>query len=128
MPLRIVESQPGDVTLLALSGMLRIGLEADELKKRLQAVVNRKTNNIIMNLGELNYIDSYGLGELVACLTTVKKSGGSLKITKPTEFVRDVLRTTRLDSLFESYDSDEQALASFAPPGRADAGGQGTAQ
>jgi anti-anti-sigma factor len=125
MALRIVESQLGDVALLTLSGILRMGLETGELKERLQKLVTQKTNNIIMNLDELTYIDSYGLGELVACLTTVKKSGGSLKLTKPTEFVRDVLRTTRMDSLFASYDSDEEALASFSLQDRADSSEQG---
>ena len=117
MALQIEESQRGDVTLLRLNGILRIGPEAEELKARLQTLVTQKKSNIVMNLGELTYIDSYGLGELVACLTAVKKSGGAFKLAQPTEFVRDVLRTTRLDSLFASYTSDDEALASFASQG-----------
>ncbi len=120
MPLRIVESQLGDVALLTLSGSLRMGLEAEQLQARLQALVTRQAHNIILNVSELTYIDSYGLGELVACLTTAKKNGGSLKLVKPTEFVCDVLRTTRLDSLFKSYTTDEEARASFSRPERAD--------
>jgi anti-sigma B factor antagonist len=128
MALDIVESQQGDVTVLTLSGMLRMGLEADQLKSRLQALMARNRTNILLNVDELSFIDSYGLGELVASLTTVKKSGGSLKLTKPTEFVREVLRTTRLTSLFASYDSEAEALASFSLPDRADSRERGTEQ
>jgi anti-sigma B factor antagonist len=79
-----------------------------------------------MNIGQLNFIDSHGLGELVGCLSTLKKSGGSLKLVKPTEFVRDILRTTRLDTLLVSYKSDEDALASILEQDRAESGEQGT--
>ena len=125
MLLRIVESQLGNVTVLTLSGHLTMGRQAEELKQRLQTLVADKKNNIIMNIDEVAYIDSYGLGELVACLTAARKSGGSLKLVKPTEFVRDVLRTTRLDTLFALYDSDEEALASFTLPDQAESGEQG---
>lgn len=126
MALLIVESQLGDVTLLKLNGQLTMGLDAGELKERMQKLVTEAKINVIMNLGELNFIDSSGLGELVACLTTLKKSGGSLKLAKPTEFVRAILRTTRLDSLLVSYESDEDALTSFSLQDRPESGELGT--
>lgn len=113
MALAIDESQLGNVTLLKLSGQLTMGLESGELKQRIQKLVTEGKINVIMNIGELNFIDSYGLGELVACLSALKKSGGSLTLAKPTEFVRDILRTTRLNTLLVSYESDEDALASI---------------
>ena len=118
MALLIVESQEGDVTLLRLSGQLTMGLDSGELKQRIQKLVSESKTNVILNLGELGFLDSYGLGELVACLTTLKKRGGSLKLAQPTEFVRDILRMTRLNSLFAAYESQEDALASFSQPGR----------
>lgn len=128
MALQIVESRVGDVAVLTVGGLLRIGGEAEELKERLQQVIAQGTNNILMSAGQLTYIDSFGLGELVACLTTVRKSGGSLKLAQPTEFVRDVLRITRLDRVFELYDSDEAALASFSTPDQADSKEPGSEQ
>jgi len=122
MALLIDESQVGDVTLLKLSGQLTMGLESGELKQRIQKLATEAKINVIMNIGELNFIDSYGLGELVACLSTLKKSGGSLTLAKPTEFVRDILRTTRLNTLLVSYESDEDALASILRKDRADSG------
>jgi anti-sigma B factor antagonist len=124
MALQIKESPLGDAVLLKLSGTLRMGLESGELKQRSQKLVDQKATRIIMNLEELTYIDSYGLGELVSSLTVVKKSGGALKLVKPTEFVRDVMRATRLDSLFEFYDSNEAALAAFSQD-NANSGEQG---
>jgi anti-sigma B factor antagonist len=122
MALLIDESQLGDVTLLKLRGQLTMGLDSGELKQRMQKLVTEAKINVIMNIGELNFIDSYGLGELVACLSTLKKSGGSLKLARPTEFVREVLRTTRLNSLLVSYESDEDALASILLQDRAESG------
>jgi anti-sigma B factor antagonist len=122
MALLIDESQAGDVTLLKLSGQLTMGLESGELKQRMQKLATEAKINVIMNIGELNFIDSYGLGELVACLTTLKKSGGSLILSQPTEFVRDILRTTRLNTLLVSYESDEEALASILREDRANSG------
>lgn len=122
MALQIDESQVGDVTLLKLNGQLTMGLESDELKQRMQKLVTEGEINVIMHIGELNFIDSYGLGELVACLSTLKKSGGSLILVKPTEFVRDVLQTTRLNTLLVSYESDEEALANILRKDRAGSG------
>jgi len=126
MALVIDESQLGDVTLLKLSGQLTMGLDSGALKQKMQKLVTEAKINVIMNIGQLNFIDSHGLGELVGCLSTLKKSGGSLKLVKPTEFVRDILRTTRLDTLLVSYKSDEDALASILEQDRAESGEQGT--
>ncbi|REK17431.1 MAG: anti-sigma factor antagonist [Planctomycetota bacterium] len=114
--LDIKERQADDVTVLKLSGQLTMGLASSGLKEQLDAAVAQGRRHILLSVAELSYIDSYGLGELVACLTTVKKSGGALKLAGPTPFVRDVMRTTRLDTLFETYGSEEEALASFNEP------------
>src|SRR6476659_6735879 len=74
MALVIEESQLGDVTLLKLSGQLTMGLDSGALKQKMQKLVTEGKINAIMNIGQLNFIDSYGLGELVACLSTLKKS------------------------------------------------------
>jgi anti-sigma B factor antagonist len=114
MALLIVESQLGDVALLKLSGQLTMGLEVEALQERVQKLVAEAKTNVIMNLDGVGFMDSSGLGELVSCLTILKKSGGSLKLAQPTEFVREVLRKTRLDSLLVCYESDEDARASFS--------------
>ena len=123
--LNIAEVQQGDAVLLTLSGHLTMGDSSGGLKTHLEGVVPAKGNNIIINLAELTYVDSYGVGELVACLTTIKKSGGALRLVNPTEFVREVLHTTRLDTLFTICDTDEEAAASIARQDQADAGEQG---
>jgi anti-sigma B factor antagonist len=125
MVLRIVESELGDVAVVTLSGQLTMGREAEELKERFQRLVAEKRMSILVNIDEVSYIDSYGVGELVALLSAVKKSGGSLKLVKPSDFVREVLRTTRLDTLFALYDSEEEALADFTRPDQAASGEQG---
>ena len=120
MALKIDEARRGDVTLLALTGHVTMGPEASGLKDRVGKLVAAGNNRVVMNLEAVNYIDSFGLGEMVACLTTIKKSGGSLALVRPDEFVRQVLRTTRLDTVFSLYDSDEAAVAGFDAPDRAD--------
>ena len=103
----------GEVKVLELSGKITIG-EGDVLLRKLtDEVLAAGTRKIIMNLGSLKYIDSSGIGELVSCYTTIKNKGGSLRLANLHSKIYSLLQLTALITVFEIYDSVEDALQSF---------------
>lgn len=114
MRLQIDSREVSGVTVLDLDGQLVMGIETQTLCDRVHQLIAEQKTKILINAGKIFYIDSFGVGELVACLTTAVKNGGSLKFASPSDFVRDVLRAVRLMNVLELYDTEEEAIASFA--------------
>ena len=111
--MKIEERTVGDVTILELQGKLLIG-EGDEiLREKINSLVDAGKTKIIMNLAEVPYMDSAGLGEVVRCYTTVSRKNGKLKLLNLTKRLQDLLAITKLLTVFETYDSEDEAVKSF---------------
>ena len=112
--MQIEERMVGDVVLLDLKGKITLG-EGDELlKDKVNSLVNQGHKKIILNLAGVPYIDSAGLGEVVRTYTTVSRQNGSLKLLSLTKRITDLLSITKLLTVFETYDSENDAVRSFA--------------
>ncbi len=112
--LYINERQAGDVTILDLKGRLRVGGNAVAMHKSIRNLVLEKKNRILLNLADVTYIDSCGLGELVASQISVENKGGEIKLVGLTEMLRELFSVTRLLTVFDIYDNEADALQSFA--------------
>jgi anti-sigma B factor antagonist len=105
--------QAGDVTILDLSGEVRIGEGNVSLRDSIRKLADGGRKNILLNLGGVKYIDSTGIGELIANYTTVSRQGGQLKLLNLTDRVQNLLVITKLLTVFDSYDNEAEALKSF---------------
>src|SRR6185295_394277 len=113
--MKIVERQVNGVTILDLHGKILIGEGDDALREAVTKLVEGETTkNIVLNLADVPYVDSAGLGEIVRCYTTVSKKGGRLKLLNLTKKIQDLLSITKLLTVFETYDSEDEAVRSFA--------------
>jgi len=111
--MQIDERMVGDVVVLDLKGKITLG-EGDELlKDKVNSLVNQGHKKIVLNLADVPYIDSAGLGEVVRTYTTVSRQGGSLKLLNLTKRITDLLSITKLLTVFETYDTEQEALTSF---------------
>ncbi|HEU4510520.1 MAG TPA: STAS domain-containing protein [Pyrinomonadaceae bacterium] len=114
MPELDVRPRPaGDVTILDLSGEVRIGEGAVALRDGIRKLVDQGKNKILLNLGGVKYIDSTGIGELIANYTTVSRQGGQLKLLNLTDRVQNLLVITKLLTVFDAYENEAEALKSF---------------
>lgn len=112
--LYINERRTGDVTVLDLKGRLRVGGNTVALHKSIRALILEKKTRILLNLAGVSFIDSCGLGELVASQVSVENKGGELKLTGLTEALRELLTITRLLTVFDVCESEAEALQKFA--------------
>jgi len=104
----------GEIVVLDLKGKITLG-EGDELlKDKVNSLVNQGHRKIVLNLAAVPYIDSAGLGEIVRTYTTVSRQGGSLKLLNLTKRITDLLAITKLLTVFETYDSENDAVRSFS--------------
>ena len=111
--MKIEERASGDVMILDLKGKLTIG-EGDELlKDKINSLIQQGHRKLLMNLEGVPYVDSAGLGEIVRTYTTVSRQGGSLKLLNLTKRIEDLLAITKLLTVFDTYDSEQEALDSF---------------
>jgi anti-sigma B factor antagonist len=112
--MEIDERAVGDVIVLDLKGRITLG-EGDELlKDKVNSLVNQGHRKVILNLAQVPYIDSAGLGEIVRTYTTVSRQGGSLKLLNLTKRITDLLSITKLLTVFETFDSEHDAIKSFS--------------
>ena len=112
--MQIEERTVGDVLILDVKGRITLG-EGDEiLKDKVNSLLNQGLKNIVLNLAEVPYIDSAGLGEIVRTYTTVSRQGGSLKLLSLTKRITDLLAITKLLTVFETYESENEAVQSFS--------------
>ena len=112
--MQIEERKVGDVVVLDLKGQITLG-EGDELlKDKINSLVNQGFKKLLLNLAAVPYIDSAGLGEIVRTYTTVSRQGGSLKLLNLTKRITDLLSITKLLTVFETFDSEGDAIKSFS--------------
>lgn len=115
--LYINERRAGEVSILDLKGRLRVGGNSLALHKSIRSLILEKKTQILLNLAGVTYIDSCGLGELVASQVSVENKGGEIKLIGITETLRELLTATRLLAVFNTYDSETDAIKSFASDG-----------
>ena len=112
--MQISERAVGEVMVVDLKGKITLG-EGDELlKDKVNSLVNQGHKKIVLNLADVPYIDSAGLGEVVRTYTTVSRQGGSLKLLNLTKRITDLLSITKLLTVFETFDSENEAIRSFS--------------
>jgi anti-sigma B factor antagonist len=112
--MQIDQRAVGDVVVLDLKGRVTLG-EGDELlKDKVNSLLNQNQKKIVLNLAEVPYIDSAGLGEIVRTYTTVSRQGGNLKLLNLTKRITDLLSITKLLTVFETFESENDAVRSFA--------------
>ena len=112
--MQIDERSAGDVTVLDLKGRMTMG-EGDELlKDKVNSLILQGRKKLVLNLADVPYVDSAGLGEIVRTYTTVTKQGGSLKLANLTTRITDLLSITKLLTVFDTYDSEADAVRSFS--------------
>jgi anti-sigma B factor antagonist len=111
--MQIEERVVGDVTILDLKGKITLGEGDEALKAKINALTTGNRRSILLNLEGVPYIDSAGLGEVVRTYTTVSRQGGQLKLVNLTKRITDLLSITKLLTVFETFDSEDEALKSF---------------
>ena len=111
--MNLIQRDVQGVTVLDLVGKLTAGENADKLGGRVATLVADGRTQVVLNLGQLNYMDSSGLGQMIACYSKLKKAGAVVKLAQTTTRIQDLLAITKLVTVFDSYDTEALALASF---------------
>ena len=112
--MQIDERSVGDVMVLDVKGKVTLGEGDEMLKDKVNSLVNQGHKKIVLNLADVPYIDSAGLGEVVRTYTTVSRQGGSLKLLNLTKRITDLLSITKLLTVFETFESENDAVRSFS--------------
>ena len=113
MALSIETREVGKVSILDVSGRIVLGDEIHTLRDAVRALIGRDRKKIILNLADVDYIDSSGVGQLVGSFTAVRNAGGELKLMNLTQKVHDVLHVTKLYTVFDIKDDEFTAVKSF---------------
>jgi anti-sigma B factor antagonist len=106
--------QVGDVSVMDVAGRITLGEGSSAMRDALRDMVSKGNKKILLNLGEVSYIDSSGIGELVSGFTTVTNSGGQLKLLNLNKRVKDLLQITKLYTVFDVHEDEAGAIRSFA--------------
>ncbi len=114
MSVTMTTRQVGDVTVIDAAGRITLGEGSTTFRDTIKDLVAKGDKKVLLNLSEVSYIDSSGIGELVSGFTTVSNSGGKLKLVGLTKRVQDLLQITKLYTVFEVFDEEAPALASFS--------------
>jgi anti-sigma B factor antagonist len=112
--MQIEERVVDGVTILDLKGKITLGEGDEALKDKINSLILQNRKRILLNLAEVPYIDSAGLGEIVRTYTTVSRQGGQLKLVNLTKRITDLLSITKLLTIFETFEAEQEALKSFA--------------
>ena len=114
MSMKVSTRQVDGVTILDLSGRITLGEGSVTVRDTIRDLLNKGEKHILLNLGDVSYMDSSGLGELVSAYTSVKNAGGELKLLNLTKKVQDLLQITKLYTVFDVKDDEASAVASFS--------------
>jgi anti-sigma B factor antagonist len=112
--MKVSTRQIDGITILDLSGRITLGEGSVQLRDGVRDLLAKGSKKILLNLGDVNYIDSSGIGELVSADTTVRNQGGDLKLLNLTKKVHDLLQITKLYTVFDVKDDEASAVASFS--------------
>ena len=113
MQLEIRERTVDDVTILEMTGKITIGEGSVQLREAVKDLLSNGKKDILLNLGDVSYVDSSGIGELVSSYTTTANQGGHLKLLNLTKKIQDLLMITKLLTVFQTFDNEQEAVASF---------------
>lgn len=113
MSIQATPRDSGKVTVVDMSGKISLGDGSALLRKLIRELLEEDRTWILLNLADVNYIDSSGIGELVSAFTTVKGRGGEMKLLNLTKKVHDLLQITRLFTVFEVFSEESKAIQSF---------------
>ena len=113
MSAKLSPRQVGEVIVIDVSGRITLGEGSSNLREGIRELLGQGSRKILLNLGDVSYIDSSGIGELVSAFTSVANQGGQLKLLNLTKRVKDLLQITKLYTIFDIYDNEAHALRSF---------------
>lgn len=113
MALKVTERQTNGVTILDIIGRIVLGKETATLRDSIRDRLAQGRKNILLNLGEVPFIDSTGIGELVSAFIAARREGGAVKLLNLTKRVRDTVEIVKLGSIFELFDDEAAALKTF---------------
>ena len=114
MSVKLTNRQVGDVTVVDAEGRITLGDGASTFRDLIRDLVGNGNKKLLVNLGEVSYIDSSGIGELVSGFTTVQNAGGSMKLLNLNKRVKDLLQITKLYTVFEVHDDEAAGVRSFS--------------
>ena len=114
MSIKLNTRQVGNVSVIQVAGRITLGEGTSALRDAVHGMIAKDQTKILLNLGEVPYVDSSGIGELVSAFTSVKKSGGQLKLSNLTKRVKDLLKISRHDLIFEIHEDEAAGVQSFA--------------
>ncbi|HUB81703.1 MAG TPA: STAS domain-containing protein [Bryobacteraceae bacterium] len=114
MSLKITVRETADATILDLSGRVTLGEGLGDLRDSIREALSGNRKHIVLNLADVSYIDSSGLGQLIGSYASVTERGGQMKLVNLQKKVSDLMQITKLLTVFETYNSESAALASFA--------------
>ena len=118
--MQLEERVTGDVAIIKVTGDITLNKGGDVLlKDKVQSLIQQGHKNLVIDLSGVSYVDSAGLGELVQAYATTKNRGGALKLLNVTKRLRDLLDVTKLLTVFDTFESESDALASFGAAGKA---------
>jgi anti-sigma B factor antagonist len=112
--MKLKTRQVDGVTILDCSGRITLGEGSVQLRDAVRDLLSKGSKQILLNLGDVTYIDSSGIGELVSAFTTVRNQGGDLKLLNLTKKIHDLLQITKLYTVFDVKEDEASAVASFA--------------
>ena len=114
MSMKVATRQVDGVTILDLSGRITLGEGSVTLRDAVRDALAKGSRKILLNLADISYIDSSGIGEMVSAFTSVKNAGGELKLLNLTKKVHDLLQITKLYTDFDVKDDEAKAISSFS--------------
>ena len=114
MSVKLTNRQVGDVTVIDVAGRITLGEGSSTLRDALRDLVKQDRKKILLNLKDVTYIDSSGIGELVSAYTTITNQGGHLKLLGLTHRVKDLLQITKLYTVFDVHEDEAHAVRSFS--------------
>lgn len=114
MSVKLTSRQVGDVTVIDAAGRITLGEGAIAFRETIRDLASKGNQKLLLNLSDVSYIDSSGIGELVSGFTTVRNQGGQLKLVGLTKRVQDLLQITKLYTVFDVYDDEGTAVRSFS--------------
>ncbi len=113
MSVKLTSRQVGDVTVVDAAGRITLGEAASAFRDTIRDLAAKGNKKILLNLGEVSYIDSSGIGEMVSGFTTITNDGGQLKLLGLNKRIKDLLQITKLYTVFDTYDEEAAAIRSF---------------
>lgn len=114
MSSKLTTRQVNEVTVIDVSGRITLGEGSSLLRDELRSLIGSNRRKILLNLADVDYMDSSGIGQLVAAFTTVNNQGGQLKLLNLTKRMKELLQMTRVISIFEIFDDEKKAVGTFS--------------